>query len=126
MARMSCGLSLLLPLAGQAQDRAELERSRILGNRELPKVIYIVPWKKPLPDSLSGKPPASVLDEVLAPIDREVHRRQVIYHAQVMPPGLAPLNAPNSTTTTPATPSISARPTSAPSATTPTPQEKKP
>ncbi|MGZ5716149.1 MAG: hypothetical protein ACXWIG_18500, partial [Caldimonas sp.] len=31
------------------QDRAELERTQIIGNRELPKVLYIVPWKKPLP-----------------------------------------------------------------------------
>ena len=27
-------------------DRLELESSSITGNRELPKVLYIVPWKK--------------------------------------------------------------------------------
>ncbi|MCE4552929.1 hypothetical protein [Pelomonas cellulosilytica] len=69
--------------AAHAQDRAEIDQTKIIGNRELPKVLYIVPWKKPLPAQLSGKPTASVLDEALAPVDREVFRRQVQYHAQV-------------------------------------------
>ena len=71
--------ALMLCLPAQAQDRAEVAPSQIIGNRELPKVLYIVPWKKPLPDALNGKPPASVLDEALAPIDREVFRRQNQY-----------------------------------------------
>ena len=32
-----------------AQDRADIDRTQIIGNRELPKVLYIVPWKKPPP-----------------------------------------------------------------------------
>jgi len=62
-----------------AQDRADIDRTQIIGNRELPKVLYIVPWKKPLPGDLAGRPPASVLDEALAPIDREVFRRELKY-----------------------------------------------
>jgi len=65
-----------------APDRAELDRTQIIGNRELPKVLYIVPWKKPIPGDLSGRPPVSVLDEALAPVDRDVFRRQVDYDAQ--------------------------------------------
>jgi hypothetical protein len=68
-----------------AQDRAEIDRTQIIGNRELPKVLYIVPWKKPLPGELAGRPMAGVLDEVLAPIDRDVFRRQVQYDALVHP-----------------------------------------
>ena len=64
-----------------AQDRADLDQSRIIGNRELPKVLYIVPWKKPVPGDLSGRPLVSVLDEALAPVDRDVFRRQVRYDA---------------------------------------------
>lgn len=66
----------------RAQDRAEIDRTRIIGNRELPKVLYIVPWKKPLPGDLASRPLVSVLDEVLAPVDRDVFRRQVQYDAQ--------------------------------------------
>lgn len=65
-----------------AQDRADIDRTQIIGNRELPKVLYIVPWKKPLAGDLSGKPPTSVLDEALAPVDRDVFRRQIQYDAQ--------------------------------------------
>jgi hypothetical protein len=64
-----------------AQDRAAIDRAQIIGNRELPKVLYIVPWKKPLPGDLAGRPVQSVLDEALAPIDRDVFRRQVQYDA---------------------------------------------
>jgi hypothetical protein len=69
--------------AAFAQDRADLDRSQIIGNRELPKVLYIMPWKKPVPGDLSGRPSTSVLDEALAPVDRDVFRRQVHYDAQV-------------------------------------------
>jgi len=64
-----------------AEDRADLEGTRIIGSRELPKVLVIVPWKPPLPGDLAGRPIASLLDEALAPVDREVFRRQVDYHA---------------------------------------------
>jgi hypothetical protein len=62
-----------------AQDHAEIDKSQIIGNRELPKVLYIVPWKKPVPGDLSGKPLESVLDEALAPVDKDVFRREVKY-----------------------------------------------
>ncbi len=70
-------------LPALAQDRADIDRTQIIGNRELPKVLYIVPWKKPLPGQLSGRPVQSVLDEALAPVDRQVFRRQVVYNTQV-------------------------------------------
>jgi hypothetical protein len=69
--------------AAQAQDRADIDRTQIIGNRELPKVLYIVPWKKPLPGDLAGRPGTSILDEALAPVDRDVFRRQLQYDAQL-------------------------------------------
>ena len=77
------GLVALLAAPVFAQDRADIDRTQIIGNRELPKVLYIVPWKKPLPGDLSGRPVVSVLDEALAPVDRDVFRRQVQYDALV-------------------------------------------
>jgi hypothetical protein len=76
--------------AAVAQDRADIDRSQIVGNRELPKVLYIVPWKKPLPGELSGRPVVSVLDEALASIDRDVFRRQLRYDQQLQPPVATP------------------------------------
>ena len=78
-------IALALVPAAHAQDRADIDGTKIIGNRELPKVLYIVPWKKPLPGDLAGRPVASVLDEALAPVDRDVFRRQVQYDAAVHP-----------------------------------------
>ncbi len=63
----------------QVMDRLELGRTEITGNQELPKVLYIVPWQKSDPGELTGKPVNSLLDEVLAPLDREEFIRQVEY-----------------------------------------------
>jgi hypothetical protein len=70
---------LLVCATAFAQDKAEIDRTQIIGNRELPKVLIIVPWKKPLPGDLSGRPLVSVLDEALAPVDRDVFRRELRY-----------------------------------------------
>ena len=84
MTKTIIAMMLLAGAAGaSAQDRADIDRTQIIGNRELPKVLYIVPWKKPLPGELAGRPLVSVLDEALAPVDRDVFRRQVSYHGQV-------------------------------------------
>jgi hypothetical protein len=72
---------LLAAAGAHAQDRADIDRTQIIGNRELPKVLYIVPWKRPMPGELVARPMDSVLDEALAPVDRDVFRRQVRYYS---------------------------------------------
>jgi len=74
-----CG-ACMLGNAAQAADRADLEGTSIFGSSELPKVLYIVPWKKPEVGDLVGRPVTSLLDEALAPVDRDVFRRQVEFH----------------------------------------------
>jgi recombinational DNA repair ATPase RecF len=73
-----------------AQDRLELETTQITGNRELPRVLYVVPWKRPDLGELNGRPARSLLDEVLAPVDRDVFRRQNRYHEALKPDSTAP------------------------------------
>jgi len=67
------------PSPSKAMDRLELESTTITGNRELPKVMYVVPWKKADLGDLKGRPANSLLDEVLAPVDRDVFRRELAY-----------------------------------------------
>jgi len=64
----------------RVMDSMQLGRTEITGNQELPTVMYIVPWKKADPGDLMGKPVNTLLDEVLAPIDREEFIRQVDYY----------------------------------------------
>jgi hypothetical protein len=71
------------PRAKNASDRVDLDPTTVTGNQELPKVMYIVPWKKSDIGDLGGKPMNSLLDEVLAPVDRDVFRREVIYYQAI-------------------------------------------
>ncbi len=66
-----------------AIDRLELGAATVTGDREQPKVMYIVPWKKSDIGDLSGKPMNSLLDEALAPIDRDEFKREVVYYQAV-------------------------------------------
>jgi hypothetical protein len=63
----------------RVMDRIELDATQITGNRELPKVLYIVPWKDPAMVAVAGRPVNSLVDEALAPVDRDVFRRQGRY-----------------------------------------------
>ena len=36
---------LTLPVIALAQDKIELQTTTIKGNKELPKILYIVPWR---------------------------------------------------------------------------------
>ncbi len=71
---------LLVTTVASAQDRVDLEGTSIIGNRELPKVLYIVPWEKPDPNNLLDRPVGSLMDEVLGALDRDIFRRQVEYY----------------------------------------------
>jgi hypothetical protein len=71
----------------------DLDTTTVTGNRELPKVMYVVPWKKSDIGDLTGKPMNSLLDEVLAPVDRDVFRREVSYFHAVSAPS-AQISAP--------------------------------
>ena len=66
-------------------DSVELERTTITGNRELPNVMVIVPWKPADAGDLLDGPGRSLVDEALAPLDREEFRREVRYHEALLP-----------------------------------------
>jgi hypothetical protein len=68
-----------------AETTLELEEAEITGARELPKVLYIVPWKKTRPDS-GPLPMRSLINEALSPIDVDVFKRQVRYHEMIETP----------------------------------------
>jgi len=83
-------VSVLLFIFSQTAnaERIIMQGTAVIGNQELPKVLYIVPWKKSeLPD-LSDPPLESLIDEVLTPIDRNVFRRKVEYYQALSSPPL--------------------------------------
>jgi hypothetical protein len=64
----------------RGNDQLILDSTLVTGNRELPKVMYIVPWKKAELSDLPGQPFNTLIDETLAPVDRDVFRREVDYY----------------------------------------------
>ena len=64
-------------------DRLDLGTATVTGDREQPKVMYIVPWKRSDIGDLTGKPMNSLVDEILAPVDRDVFKREVVYYNAV-------------------------------------------
>jgi len=79
---------------GNARDRLDLDSTQITGNRELPKVLYIVPWRSAELGDLVGRPVNSLLDEVLEPVDRDVFRRQNRYFDALQPNAAPPASTP--------------------------------
>jgi hypothetical protein len=69
----------------RAMDTLELDTTQITGNRELPKVMVVVPWKRSDIGDLVGRPVNSLVNEALAPVDREVFRREIAYYGALSP-----------------------------------------
>ena len=63
-----------------AEDKIELESMSIIGNKELPKMLYIVPWKNSELPEMNVPPIESLIDEALAPVDRDNFRRKIRYY----------------------------------------------
>ena len=68
------------PAVEDALDRIKLDSTAITGNRELPKVMSIVPWKSAEPPAGPDRPMGSLIEELLAPVDRDEFRREITYY----------------------------------------------
>jgi hypothetical protein len=72
--------------ADRAVDRLQLDATAITGTRELPKVMNIVPWKAAEPPAGPDRPLGSLIDEMLAPLDRDEFRREIRYYRALTSP----------------------------------------
>lgn len=85
MSLLKAMLAMMLSLSAclvSAADRIELESSVVIGNRELPKSLYIVPWKSSKKEGLIDWGLLKGHDEAVTPIDRYVFQRELRYSAQ--------------------------------------------
>jgi hypothetical protein len=64
-----------------AETRIELDETKVKGASELPKVLYIVPWKKTEMDTKPVKL-NTMVEEVMSPVDRDVLKRQVQFYEE--------------------------------------------
>lgn len=78
-ATLAAVLTLLLGGVVQAGEQLELDGMAVIGNRELPKALFIVPWKDPQAALAPDRPVNSLIDEALRPVDPDVFRRKLQY-----------------------------------------------
>lgn len=71
--------SLCIASTLNAEDRLDMEGIEIIGNSELPKALYIVPWKQSEQRASTGKPVDSLTNELLVPLEREAFLRRLKY-----------------------------------------------
>jgi hypothetical protein len=67
-------------VGSRGANTLDLGTTSITGNQELPKVLYIVPWKRSDLGDHVGRPVNTLLDEVLEPLDPEVFERHLEYY----------------------------------------------
>lgn len=76
--------------ADRARDRLQLDSTAITGNRELPKVMSIVPWKGAEPAAGPDRPMGSLIDELLMPLDRDEFKREITYYRDLTTQSVTP------------------------------------
>lgn len=74
-----CALCFATGIA-HAQEQLNLEGARLFGNRDLPNITYVVPWKEEKVDALDMQPIGNLFEEALKPLDRDVFMREVEYY----------------------------------------------
>ena len=61
-------------------DTIYMNETVISGNQELPKVLYILPWRDDPGKALRAQAPAFNFNEVMQPIYPDEYRRALEYH----------------------------------------------
>lgn len=69
----------LAATASATNENLEFEGMAVIGNRELPKALFIVPWKDPVAAEAPNRPVNSLVNDALQPVDPEVFRRKLQY-----------------------------------------------
>ena len=72
-------LGLLISSTLQAADSKVEQGIAIIGDKELPRVLYIVPWKGP-DRQVRVLKPMEMLQNMVVPIDPDVFDRSMAYH----------------------------------------------
>jgi len=81
--RLVCTLLATVAATAAAQQELQLDGMAVVGNSELPKALFIVPWKTPDAAMAPDRPVNTLINDVLQPVDPEVFRRQLEYFESV-------------------------------------------
>ena len=80
LVRIMLLFSLLVSMSVRAEVKIKMEGMSVIGNKESPQLLYIVPWKSPrIPEIDKLMISSRFFDEALMPIEREVVIRKELY-----------------------------------------------
>ncbi|MCP4983679.1 MAG: hypothetical protein GY935_24640 [Gammaproteobacteria bacterium] len=84
MRKLSLLFLLIFAISGtaivSAQETLQMEGTEITGNKELPRVLYIVPWKSVERFDIKSPPITSIMEQKLGPLERASFKRKIHYH----------------------------------------------
>ncbi|MBC8209720.1 MAG: hypothetical protein H8E21_01535 [Gammaproteobacteria bacterium] len=83
MKTLSVLILITLSATSVAEQRLDMQGTSIIGNKELPNVLYIVPWKSADRVVVDTPPIDSVLDEPIQPLKRSTYKRQLNYYDEI-------------------------------------------
>ena len=72
-------LALTTTALTQAAEQLDMDGMAVIGNQELPKALFIVPWKDPEAGMAPDRPLNTLVDDALQPVDPDVFRRKLQY-----------------------------------------------
>lgn len=72
----------LLCQASRAEERLKLDKTTILGNGELPRVTFVVPWRD-VPNNIPELQLTPAAHPPATPLDKELYNRQAEYQKQL-------------------------------------------
>ncbi len=76
---LAATVMLINSIYALAEEQMDMQGMAVIGNRELPKALFIVPWKDPDAALAPERPVNSLIDEALEPVDPDVFRRKLDY-----------------------------------------------
>ena len=71
-----------------AEDIVESQGTRVIGDSDMPKALYIVPWKKPALPVLSNRPATPFMIDAFVSINREALAFKIKQHDLLQGDGL--------------------------------------
>jgi len=79
LAGLAATVMLIASTYALAEEQMDMQGMAVIGNRELPKALFIVPWKDPDAALTPERPVNSLIEEALQPVDPDVFRRKLDY-----------------------------------------------
>lgn len=71
-------------LNAHAEDRITMDGLQVIGNKEMPNILYILPWQTAELPTMVELPLSGLIQDALQPVDRESVLRRKYYREVVL------------------------------------------